>query len=88
MKRGNQPYYYYSLMTPLYEYMTLLLTLAGAWWLGRRGNLHLLVLYGSASLTGLTLAGESALASRCTCPAPRRSVASSCWRAPLRRWAC
>jgi uncharacterized protein (TIGR03663 family) len=59
VKRGNQPYYYYALMTPLYEYMTLLLTLAGAWWLGRRGNLHLwLLVWGLGIFTGLTLAGE------------------------------
>jgi uncharacterized protein (TIGR03663 family) len=59
VKRGDQPIYYYSLMTPLYEYMTLLLTLAGAWWLARRGNLYLwFVIWFVGIFVGLSLAGE------------------------------
>jgi len=35
-RRGMQPWYYYGLLTPLYEFLPLLLGLGGAVWLARR----------------------------------------------------
>src|SRR5690606_4282754 len=36
VQRGDQPVYYYSILTPLYEFLPLLLTRGGAFWLLRR----------------------------------------------------
>jgi len=38
LARGNQPVYYYALMSPLYEYLPLLLTLGGALVIALRGD--------------------------------------------------
>ena len=59
VRRGNQPGYYYALMTPLYEFLPLLLGLAGAWWVARRNALSRWLLFWLGGVfVGLTLAGE------------------------------
>ncbi len=60
VKRGNQPEYYYALLTPLYEFLPMLLAFGGAAWMLVRGDSFrrwLLFWLGGAFL-GLTLAGE------------------------------
>ena len=60
VQRGNQPGYYYALLTPLYEFLPLLLALGGAVWLALRGDSlrRWLVFWLGAIFLGLTLAGE------------------------------
>jgi predicted membrane-bound mannosyltransferase/sugar lactone lactonase YvrE len=60
VQRGNQPGYYYALMTPLYEFLPLLAALGGAAWLALRGDSfrRWLLFWLAGIFTGLTLAGE------------------------------
>ncbi len=60
VKRGNQPGYYYALMTPLYEFLPLLLVLGGMVWLMLRRNAFRiwLLFWAIAMFAALTLAGE------------------------------
>jgi predicted membrane-bound mannosyltransferase/DNA-binding beta-propeller fold protein YncE len=60
VKRGNQPPYYYALLTPLYEFLPMLLALGGAVWLMLRGNSlsRWLVFWTAGIFIGLTAAGE------------------------------
>lgn len=60
VRRGNQPDYYYALVTPLYEFLPLLLTLVGGLWLVATGNaLHRWLLFWLISMfVGLSVAGE------------------------------
>jgi len=36
VRRGEQPWFYYSMMVPLYEFLTLIPALIGGWWLLER----------------------------------------------------
>jgi DNA-binding beta-propeller fold protein YncE len=58
--RGNQPLYYYGLLTPLYEFLPMLLTFAGVAWLAVRGDAfrRWLVFWALGILVGLSIAGE------------------------------
>ena len=60
VKRGNQPQYYYALLTPLYEFLPLLIGAAGAMWLLLRGDSlrKWLVFWLVGIFIGLTIAGE------------------------------
>lgn len=60
VKRGNQPGYYYTLITPLYEFLPLLLALGGALWLALKGDSvrRWLFFWLAGILVGLTIAGE------------------------------
>ncbi len=60
VRRGDQPDYYYALVTPLYEFLPLLLTLFGGIWLVASGNsLRRWLLFWLVSMfVGLSLAGE------------------------------
>jgi predicted membrane-bound mannosyltransferase/DNA-binding beta-propeller fold protein YncE len=60
VKRGNQPGYYYALLTPLYEFLPLLIAFAGAAWLLVRGDAlrRWFLFWLVATFLGLTLAGE------------------------------
>ena len=60
VRRGSQPVYYYALLTPLYEFLPLVLALGGALWLALRGDsLRRWLLFWTAGIfIGLTLAGE------------------------------
>ena len=60
VRRGNQPDYYYALVTPLYEFLPLLLTLVGGIWLVASGNsLSRWLLFWLVSMfVGLSVAGE------------------------------
>ncbi len=59
-KRGNQPVYYYGLMTPLYEFLPMLAALAGGLWLAIKGDAfkRWLVFWLLGIFMGLTIAGE------------------------------
>ncbi len=58
--RGNQPGYYYALMTPLYEFLPLIVAACGAVWLAFRGNSfrRWLVFWLATIFLGMSLAGE------------------------------
>ena len=76
-------------MTPLYEFMTLLLTLAGG--VVDRAAAATCTsgrpVWVAASSTGLTLAGEKMPGSvACTSPCPWRFAVASCWRGRSKRW--
>jgi predicted membrane-bound mannosyltransferase/sugar lactone lactonase YvrE len=60
VRRGDQPIYYYALMTPLYEFLPLLLALGGGLWLALRGDsLRRWLLFWTAGIfVGLSVAGE------------------------------
>ena len=60
VRRGNQPGYYYTLLTPLYEFLPMLLALGGAVWLMLRGDSlrRWMVFWLGSIFLGLTLAGE------------------------------
>jgi predicted membrane-bound mannosyltransferase/DNA-binding beta-propeller fold protein YncE len=60
VQRGNQPGYYYALLTPLYEFLPLLAVAAGAAWLLRRGDSlrRWLVFWIAGIFLGLSIAGE------------------------------
>jgi predicted membrane-bound mannosyltransferase/sugar lactone lactonase YvrE len=60
VNRGNQPSYYYALLTPLYEFVPLLLGLAGSVWLVLKGNAfnRWLLFWLVGVFVGLSLAGE------------------------------
>jgi predicted membrane-bound mannosyltransferase/DNA-binding beta-propeller fold protein YncE len=60
VRRGDQPGYYYALMTPLYEFTPMLLAFAGAAWLAVRGDSlrRWFLFWLGATFLGLTLAGE------------------------------
>jgi uncharacterized protein (TIGR03663 family) len=60
VKRGNQPFYYYGLVTPLYEFLPLVLTLGGAVWLALKGSgfQRWLLFWLGATFIGLSMAGE------------------------------
>jgi DNA-binding beta-propeller fold protein YncE len=60
VKRGNQPDYYYAILTPLYEFLPLLLALGGAAWLALRGDSlkRWLLFWIAGSFIGLSVAGE------------------------------
>jgi predicted membrane-bound mannosyltransferase/sugar lactone lactonase YvrE len=59
-RRGNQPGYYYLLLTPLYEFLPLLIALAGVAWLALKGNLmrYWLLFWLAGMFIALSLAGE------------------------------
>jgi DNA-binding beta-propeller fold protein YncE len=59
-KRGNQPIYYYALLTPLYEFLPLLLALGGGVWMALRGNsfARWLLFWTAGIFIGLSVAGE------------------------------
>ncbi|HLF78556.1 MAG TPA: flippase activity-associated protein Agl23, partial [Dehalococcoidia bacterium] len=59
-KRGNQPGYYYAIMTPLYEFLPLLGMLAGSAWLVLKGDSfkRWLVFWTVGIFIGLSIAGE------------------------------
>ncbi|HWC30234.1 MAG TPA: flippase activity-associated protein Agl23 [Dehalococcoidia bacterium] len=59
-KRGNQPFYYYGLMTPLYEFLPMLLTFAGVAWVVLRGDAfrRWLGFWLLGIFLGLSIAGE------------------------------
>ncbi len=59
-RRGNQPSYYYGLLTPLYEFLPMLLTFAGVAWLAVRGDAfrRWLVFWLAGIFIGLSVAGE------------------------------
>ena len=60
VKRGDQPLYYYGLMTPLYEFLPLVLGMAGSVWLLLRGDSlgRWLLFWLFGIFAGLSLAGE------------------------------
>ncbi len=60
VQRGNQPRYYYGIMTSLYEFLPLALALGGAYFLARRGDsLRRWLLFWTVGIfVGLTFAGE------------------------------
>ena len=60
VQRGEQPWFYYLMMLPLYELLALLPALAGGLWLLWRGNAltRLLVWWLAATLIALSFAGE------------------------------
>ena len=60
VRRGNQPQYYYALLTPLYEFLPLLVASAGAMWLLLRGDSlrRWLVFWLVTIFIGLSIAGE------------------------------
>ena len=58
--RGEQPMFYYLMMLPLYEFLTLIPALIGGVWLLRRGNglATLLVCWFAGTFVALSMAGE------------------------------
>lgn len=60
VRRGEQPWFYYSMMVPLYEFLTLIPALIGGWWLleRRHGLAALIVWWGAGTFAALTSAGE------------------------------
>ena len=60
VQRGNQPGFYYLMLLPIYEFLTLVPALAGAVWLLSRGDrlTRLLVWWFVATLVALSFAGE------------------------------
>lgn len=60
VKRGNQPGFYYLMLLPIYEFLTLIPALVGGLWLLWRGDqlMRLLVWWFLALLVALSFAGE------------------------------
>ena len=60
VRRGEQPIFYYFMLLPVYEFLTLLLAMVGAVWLAFRRNAFTLFLtfWIFASLLAFTMAGE------------------------------
>ena len=58
--RGNQPVYYYALLAPLYEFLPLVLAVAGAFYYIRRNDLFgtFLVFWAGMTFLMYTIAGE------------------------------
>lgn len=60
VQRGDQPIFYYLMMVPLYEFLTLIPALVGGVWLLRRGEglATLLVCWFAGTFVALSMAGE------------------------------
>jgi predicted membrane-bound mannosyltransferase/DNA-binding beta-propeller fold protein YncE len=60
VRRGEQPIFYYFMLLPVYEFLTLLLAMAGAVWLAFRRNAFtlFLIFWVVGSLIAFTMAGE------------------------------
>ena len=60
VQRGNQPWFYYLMTVPIYEFVTLVFALVGGWVAIRRGDAfgRFLVFWFLATLLALSLAGE------------------------------
>ena len=60
VRRGEQPIFYYFMLLPVYEFLTLLLAMVGAVWLAFRRNAFtlFLIFWAATSLLAFTLAGE------------------------------
>ncbi len=60
VRRGEQPWFYYVMMLPIYEFVTLIPAMIGGWWLLERGNRFaaLLVTWFVGTFVALTYAGE------------------------------
>ncbi len=60
VRRGDQPFYYYALVTPLYEFLPLVLAAGGAAWMALRGTplYRWLLFWTLAVFVGLSIAGE------------------------------
>jgi uncharacterized protein (TIGR03663 family) len=60
VRRGNQPIYYYTMLTPLYEFLPLIAAAAGAVWLALRGDTarRWLLFWFVGVFIGLSVAGE------------------------------
>ena len=60
VRRGEQPIFYYFMLLPVYEFLTLLLAIAGAVWLAFRRNAFtlFLIFWIAGSILAFTLAGE------------------------------
>ncbi len=60
VRRGSQPTYYYAIVTPLYEFLPLVLALAGAAWMAIKGDAfkRWLLFWFVGIFIGLTMAGE------------------------------
>src|SRR5688572_1263519 len=60
VRRGNQPAYYYGLLTPLYEFLPLIIAAAGAVWIALRGDTprRMLLFWLGGMFVGLSIAGE------------------------------
>ena len=60
VRRGNQPAYYYGLLTPLYEFLPLIIAAAGAVWIALRGDAprRMLLFWLGGMFVGLSIAGE------------------------------
>ena len=60
VRRGNQPWFYYLMMLPLYEFLVLIPGLLGGAWLLRRGDrlARLLAWWFVSTLLALSFAGE------------------------------
>jgi uncharacterized protein (TIGR03663 family) len=59
-KRGNQPLYYYAIMTPLYEFLPMLVVFAGSAWMLLKGDSfrRWLLFWIAGIFIGLSIAGE------------------------------
>ncbi len=60
VRRGAQPWFYYFMLMPAYEFLALAIAIAGAWWSVVRGNAfsRLLVFWLVGTWFGLSWAGE------------------------------
>ncbi len=60
VRRGNQPWFYYDMLMPAYEFLTLSLALVGAWWAIARGSAfsRFLVFWTVGVWAALSWAGE------------------------------
>jgi predicted membrane-bound mannosyltransferase/DNA-binding beta-propeller fold protein YncE len=60
VRRGEQPIFYYFMLLPVYEFLTLLLAIAGAVWLAFRRNAFtlFLIFWIAGSVLAFTMAGE------------------------------
>ena len=60
VRRGEQPIFYYFMLLPVYEFLTLLLAIAGAVWLVFRRNAFtlFLIFWTAGSVLAFTMAGE------------------------------
>ncbi|MEX2236002.1 MAG: flippase activity-associated protein Agl23 [Dehalococcoidia bacterium] len=60
VQRGNQPWFYYLMTVPIYEFATLTFALLGGWWALRRGGAfdRFLIVWFLGTLISLSIAGE------------------------------
>lgn len=60
VQRGNQPQYYYALMTPLYEFLPMLIALPGLVWMSVKGSslIRFFAFWLVGIFAGVTVAGE------------------------------